>query len=138
MRTPALLVGAFAVAAFLSPAVASAGPEVPSGAYDVRYADGQSITWQFAPCGPDCTAATSPGSGFVSDWRFHFANGTWTYSAPHEIPCPNGVGAVPVVMTYTFDGASLAGDATAMTTGEGCGRSPDQALVRPFQLVETG
>ena len=134
----AVVGGALAVAGCLSPAVASAEPNVPSGTYDIRYADGQSIPWQFAPCGPDCTTASSPGSSFVSNWRFQLTGDTWTYSSPHRIPCPNGEGAVPVVMTYTFNAASLAGDAVATTTGDGCGRSAEQALNRPFQLVKTG
>lgn len=133
----ALLACALAVVGCLSPAVASAEPEGPSGAYDIRYADGQSIAWQFTPCGPGCTVASSPGSSLVSNWRFQLTDGTWTYNGPHQIPCPNGAGAVPVVMTYTFNGESLAGDATATTTGDGCGRSGGQALVRPFQLVKT-
>lgn len=131
-----LLAGVLAVVGGLAPAVAAAEPEVPSGTYDIRYADGQSIAWQFTPCGTDCTAASSPGSSFVSDWRFQLVDGTWSYSGPHRIPCPVGGGAVPVVMTYTFNAESLAGDAVATTTGDGCGRSAEQALDRPFQLVK--
>lgn len=123
----------------LAPATAHAEPAVPVGAYDIAFSDdGMPIAWEFTPCGVDCTVANSPGSTLVTDWRFQFAGGRWTYSGPQRIPCPNGEGAVPVVMTYSFDASSLAGEAQALTTGDGCGRAAEQALTRPFQLVKTG
>jgi hypothetical protein len=121
----------------LSPAVASAEPDVPSGGYDIRYSDGQSIAWQFTPCGPDCTVASSPGSSLVSNWRFQLTAGTWTYSGPHQIPCRDGSGGLPVVLTYTFDAATLAGDSTATTTADGCGKPAGASNVQQFQLVKT-
>ena len=129
---------AVAALGVLPPAVATAEPDVPSGSYDIRYADGQSIGWQFTPCGPACTEVSSPGSSFVSNWRFQLTDGRWTYSGPQAIPCPGGSGALPVVMVYSFDAVSLAGDGVATSTGDGCGRSAGQALSRPFQLVKTG
>jgi hypothetical protein len=122
----------------LSPATAHAEPQVPDGAYTITFSDdGVPIAWQFTPCGSDCTVANSPGSSLVANWRFQLAGGRWTYSGPQQIPCPHGEGAVPVVMTYSFDADSLAGDAQALTTGDGCGRAAEQALTRPFRLIKT-
>jgi hypothetical protein len=126
-----------ATVAVCAPA-ASAEPAVPDGAYAIRYADGESGAWVFTPCGPDCTTANSPGDPFVTDWRFHLADGRWTYSGPNQLDCPSGGGSAPIAMVYGFDAVSLTGQAQATLATDTCGTPAGKTMVRPFQLTRTG
>src|SRR6188508_2420271 len=81
-----------------------AEPAVPDGTYLIRYADGETGTWAFTPCGPDCTIANAPGDPFTANWRFQLADGRWTYSGGNVLSCPSGDTA-PIAMVYGFDSA---------------------------------
>ncbi|CQD22129.1 hypothetical protein BN1232_05518 [Mycobacterium lentiflavum] len=123
-----------------SPTPARADSEVPSGRYNVLYPDnGKSTAWLFAPCGSDCTRATSQDGGtLVISWEFHLANGRWTHSGTAQAPCPNGAStpeapAAPVTVDYSFDAVSLAGVAQT-TTSDACSGEPGKTFTRPFQL----
>lgn len=117
--------------------VASAEPAVPDGPYSIRYADGETGSWVFAPCGPDCTMANAPADSFVTGWRFELADGRWTYSGPNQLDCPNG-GTAPIAVVYGFDAASLTGQAQATTATDTCGAPAGKTMVRPFQLTRAG
>ncbi|SOX56453.1 hypothetical protein MAAFP003_5156, partial [Mycobacterium ahvazicum] len=129
--------GALLAAFIASAAPAHADPDVPSGRYNVLYPDnGKSTAWLFAPCGSDCTRATSQDGGtFVISWEFHLANGRWTHSGTAQAPCPNGasISQAPVTVDYSFDAVSLAGEART-TASDGCGAEPGKTFTRPFQL----
>jgi hypothetical protein len=127
--------GAALLAAFIASAVpAGADPEVPSGRYNVLYAGSTKPTaWLFAPCGSDCTRATSQDGGtFVISWEFHLANGRWTHSGTAQAPCPNGASA-PVNVNYSFDAVTLAGEGQSTAT-DACSGEPGKTFTRPFQL----
>jgi hypothetical protein len=126
------------VAGLASPTLAYAGPDVPTGPYRVFYPDnGKTTTWLFAPCGSDCTIATSNDGGtFVSGWEFHLNNNRWSYSGTAQAPCPNGAPA-PVTVNYSFDAVSLAGDGQTTTT-DACGGQPGKSFTRSFRLTKAG
>ncbi|BBZ72398.1 hypothetical protein [Mycobacterium paraseoulense] len=123
-------------AALITPIPAHAAPEVPSGRYTVLYTDSdKSTNWLFAPCGSDCTLATSQDGGtFVISWEFDLANGRWTHSGATQAPCANGA-SVPATVDYSFDAVSLAGEGTT-TTSDGCG-GPGSTVTRPFRLIKS-
>ncbi|WP_406813730.1 hypothetical protein [Mycobacterium sp. M23085] len=126
----------FAAAAFVASSTpARANPEVPIGRYNVLYADSDKPTaWLFAPCGSDCTLATSQDGGtFVISWEFDLANGRWTHSGVAQVPCPNGASA-PATVNYSFDAVSLAGE--GQTTSDACGGEPVRTSTRSFQLIK--
>lgn len=131
VRIAALLVAA---AGLTSPAPAGANPDVPNGRYNVLYLDSdKSTAWLFAPCGSDCTLATSQDGGtFVISWEFHLADGRWTHSGTAQAPCSNGASA-PATVDYSFDAVSLAGEGRT-TTSDGCGGAPGTTVSRSFQL----
>lgn len=119
------------------PATASAEPVVPAGTYLLRYADGETATWNFTPCGPDCTVANAEDGAFVVDWRFQLTDGRWTYSGPNELACPAG-GTAPIAMVFGFDAATLAGQGQATLATDTCGHPVGKTMVRQFQLTRTG
>ncbi|BBY03139.1 hypothetical protein [Mycobacterium seoulense] len=123
-------------AALITPVPAHAAPEVPSGRYTVLYTDSdKSTNWLFAPCGSDCTLATSQDGGtFVISWEFDLANGRWTHSGATRAPCANGA-SVPATVDYSFDAVSLAGEGRT-TTSDGCG-GPGSTVTRPFRLIKS-
>ena len=127
---------AAALALACAPA-AAAEPAVPDGTYLLQYADGETGTWVFTPCGPDCTTVSSPGSSFVSNWRFQLIDGRWTYSGANQLACPAG-GTAPIAMVFGFDPATLAGQAQATLATQTCGTPAGKTMVRPFQLTRAG
>ncbi|MGV0070122.1 hypothetical protein ACRU44_20580 [Mycobacterium colombiense] len=135
--SPRLAAGAALVAAFLASSTpAHANPEVPNGRYTVLYTDSDKATaWVFAPCGSDCTLATSQDGGtFVISWEFHLADGRWSHSGPAQAPCANGASA-PATVDYSFDAVSLAGEGRTTTT-DACGGTPGTTVTRAFQLTK--
>ncbi|OBI11293.1 hypothetical protein A5714_16570 [Mycobacterium sp. E2462] len=133
---PGVVGGALVVAAALAPAApAHAAPEVPMGRYTVLYTDNDKTTaWVFAPCGSDCTVATSQdGGNFVISWEFDLVAGRWTHSGAAQAPCANGASA-PATVDYSFDAVSLAGEGRT-TMSAGCGE-PGSTVTRAFQLTK--
>jgi hypothetical protein len=128
---------ALLAAALACAPVASAEPAVPDGPYSIRYADGETGNWVFAPCGPDCTTASAPSDPFVTDWRFQLADGRWTFSGPNQLTCPDG-GTAPIAVVYGFDATSLTGQAQATLATDNCGAPAGKTMVRPFQLTKAG
>lgn len=129
--------GALLVAAALfPPAPAHAAPEVPMGRYTVLYTDnGKATAWMFAPCGSDCTLATSQdGGNFVISWEFDLVDGRWTHTGQAQAPCANGA-STPATVDYSFDAVSLAGEGRT-TTSDGCGQ-PGSTVTRAFQLTKS-
>lgn len=124
-----------AATALMTAAPAHAAPAVPSGRYTVLYTDSDTVTyWLFAPCGSDCTLATSQDGGtFVISWEFDLANGRWTHTGATQAPCANGA-SVPATVDYSFDAVSLAGEGRT-TTSDGCG-GPGSTVTRPFRLTK--
>lgn len=116
---------------------AAADPDVPAGPYLIQYADGETGTWVFTPCGPDCTVADAQDGAFVVDWRFQLVDGRWTYSGPNELACPSG-GTVPIAMVFGFDAVTLAGQGQATLATDTCGNPVGKTMVRQFQLTQTG
>jgi len=133
---PKLTAGAALVAAFIASSTpAHAAPEIPTGRYNVLYSDNdKSTAWLFVPCGSDCILATSQDGGtFVISWEFDLANGRWTHSGTAQAPCPNGASG-PVIVNYSFDAVSLAGEGQTTTSPDGCSGEPGKTFTRPFQL----
>ena len=126
-----------AVVVAVPPSVARAESEVPAGTYRIQYADGESATWDFAPCGPDCTVANAQVQPPVINWQFQLADGRWTYSGPNELSCPSG-GTVPIAFVYGFDPVTLAGQGQATLAIETCGAPAGKTMVRTFQLTKLG
>jgi len=105
----------------LSPSLASAEPEVPSGPYNYvgHSVDGSSNvtgTWVFTPCGPTCTAANGEDGGKPTNWQFQLNDGRWTFVGTDSIPCPGSFPGTPDVgaalsrsINASFDAATLAG-----------------------------
>lgn len=120
-------------AAVVGAPTASAEPAAPDGAYAIRYADGETGSWVFVSCGPDCTVANAPGDPFVTDWRFQLTDGRWDYSGPNQLSCPSG-GTAPIAVVYGFDATTLTGQAQATLATDNCGAPVGKTMVRPFQL----
>lgn len=132
---PRLAAGAALIAVLIaSSPPATADLEVPSGRYNVLYANTDKPTaWLFAPCGSDCTRATSQDGGtLVISWEFHLANGRWTHNGTAQAPCPDGKSA-PVTVDYSFDAVTLAGEGQT-TTSDACNGEPGKTFTRQFQL----
>ena len=136
MFARSLCAAALCALSVLSAPNATAEPAVPDGTYAIRYADGETGSWVFVPCGPDCTTASAPADPFVTDWRFQLTDGRWSYSGPNQLSCSSG-GTAPIAVVYGFDAVTLTGQAQATLATDNCGATPGKTMVRPFQLTRS-
>jgi hypothetical protein len=127
-----------AVAGVIPPTTAYAAPEVPNGAYWTANSIGETFTWYFTPCGPDCTTANSPDDDTMRNREFRLINGRWISSGRWQYVCPNDGSTFPTDLTYTFDAATLAGEShLTMITG-GCGKPAGWFWTERIRLNKIG
>jgi hypothetical protein len=126
------------VVGVVSPTAAYADQELPSGAYQETDSAG-TFTWNFTPCGPDCTRADSPDDKTVRNIEFHLADGRWTGTGSMPLTCPDDGSPISATINYRFDAATLAGDYDTMRLTNNCSSRPGgPAPGKPFQLTKLG
>jgi len=132
-----------AVAAGLVCAVpaGAADPDV-FGTYSFTADNGESSTWLLGPCAdnpPGCARVTASGDAKRAPWsaEAHFSVGSWILFVQQSdaIRCEDGTTA-PGMNTYSWDAASLAGNASILTRGA-CGEATPNLSI-PFRLARLG
>ena len=141
------LIRAAAASALVLAGVATASPATaaePSvfGTYTLEAEDGESATWNLAPCavdGPGCVRVSETGNTNRAPWSAdaHLSVGSWIMFVPQPdaIRCEDGT-PVPGVNTYSWDAAALTGSASILSRGA-CGTEPASISI-PFTLTKTG
>lgn len=141
------LIWAAAASALVLAGVATASPATaadPSvfGTYTLESEDGESATWNLAPCaadGPGCVRVSETGNTNRAPWSAdaHLSVGSWIMFVPQPdaIRCEDGT-AVPGVNTYSWDAAALTGSVSILSRGA-CGTKPASISI-PFALTKTG
>lgn len=134
-----------AAIAFGAATLAAAGPagadDPVFGTYGFTADDGENATWTLTPCGdnaPGCVRVSEAGNSKRLPWSgdAHWSVGSLILlvQQPDAILCEDG-SAVPGVNTYSWDGATLSGNASILTNGA-CGAKPSVSI--PFRLTRLG
>ena len=135
-----------AVAAVLTGLAASAPAGAADqdvfGTYSFTADNGESATWMLSPCAdnpPGCARVTASGNAKRAPWNSeaHFSVGSWILLVQQAdaIRCDDGTTA-PGMNTYSWDAASLAGNASILPHGA-CGAGVTNLSI-PFRLTRLG
>lgn len=126
-------------------ALAGIGPAAADsdvfGTYSFAAEDGENATWAMTPCAenpPGCVRISETGNAKRIPWAgdAHWSVGSLilVVEQPDAILCEDG-SSVPGVNTYSWDGATLSGNASILTNGA-CGAEPSVSI--PFRLTRLG
>ena len=131
IRTPAtgfvggILLGA--AVGLAGPATADGEIDVPAGAYEETDLSG-TYTWNFTPCGPDCTVVASLDDKSVDGLVFRRDDQTWAASGPVRLRPPACGTEVPATVHYSFHTATLDGEYFSTVNANMCGFSTGFAI----------
>lgn len=141
MKSVPVVLTSAAVWALAVAAPAGAADADAFGTYSFTTDDGENATWTLTPCTddpPGCARVSASGTAERAPWvaEAHWSVGSWILVVPQPdaIPCPDG-SALPGAKTYSWDSATLAGNAGINTNGA-CGAKP--SLSTPFRLARIG
>ncbi len=130
------------IAGLVAAAPAGAADQDVFGTYSFTADNGESSTWLLSPCAdnpPGCARVTASGNAQRAPWNAeaHFSVGSWILFVQQSdaIRCEDGT-TVPGMNTYSWDAASLAGNASILTHGA-CGATTANLSV-PFRLARLG
>lgn len=111
------------------------------GTYSFAAEDGENATWTMTPCAgdpPGCVRVSETGNAKRAPWAgdAHWSVGSLilVVGQPDAILCEDGT-SVPGLNTYSWNGATLSGNASILTNGA-CGAEPSVSI--PFQLTRLG
>jgi hypothetical protein len=142
MKLNPMAVVATVVAGLVAAAPAGAADPDIFGTYSFTADNGESATWLLSPCAdspPGCARVAASGNAMRAPWtaEAHFSVGSWILlvQQPDAIRCEDGT-TVPGMNTYSWDAASLAGNASILTRGA-CGATTANLSI-PFRLARLG